>query len=416
MCNYDFSLHNQLKSDFDFKWEPLNKSLIEEPYLVKSFSFTSSNSLESYSFSGKYGKYLDGGYIYAFNSTKKDIALDLKILEENNWIDNFTRAVIIEFSAYNPNLNVYCYCYILFEILPTGNFINSAFFRPLILINPSKNLFFFICAIVYLIGISILFLKEIFILYKENFNYFKKFSILISWGLIIFSCITLSIFVIRHETEKSVIQKINQKQYVNLHLIAFWTDKLDICLGCCSFLGIIKFLSLFRFISRIFYFCENFKSNFRELFYFSLIFLLLLIAFVQLFYFLLNDKLLEYSSFENSLGSSIKIMLRKANNQFNNNHLSILVPIISLFYYLMIALISINIFKAIIINNYFKSKANENEFKSCNFIKNKMEKWLKIKEKKQEKPVYKDFEDGLFLKLEEKVCASISENYYLQKY
>lgn len=381
---------------------------MQESSLVKSFSFIDSKKLESYPFSGQYGTYSHGGYFYIVNSTRQNILLDLKTLEENNWIDNFTRAISIEFSTFNPNLNVYCHCFILFEVLPTGNFINSAYFRPLILINPSKNLLFYICGIIYFVGISILFLKEIFIIYKEKINYLKKFSILIDWSLIIFSCIALGIFFLRHDSEKSVIQNITAKQYVNLYMLGFWTDKLDICLGYCSFLGIVKFLALFRLNKKIFNFCQIFKSNFKEIFYCCLIFILILSAFVQIFYLLLNDKLRGYSTFKDSLISSFKVILGKVDKQLNGNFISFLVPIISFFYYVMISLISINIFRAIIVKNYLKIEADENEFKCSNFIKNKL--------KKYSIPVYQEFEDGLFGRLEQKVSDSIRENYYLQKY
>ena len=64
---------------------------------------------------------------------------NLKILESMEWIDRNTAAIFLEFTLYNPNLNLYQYCIIVFEIVSTGSFVNSVDFRSIDMSNVNNT-------------------------------------------------------------------------------------------------------------------------------------------------------------------------------------------------------------------------------------------------------------------------------------
>ena len=70
-----------------------------------------------------------------------------------DWIDRQTRAVFIEFSAYNANLNLVMVSTILIEFLSGGSILTSARFDPLNLFSDSGSLISFkwICNITLMI-------------------------------------------------------------------------------------------------------------------------------------------------------------------------------------------------------------------------------------------------------------------------
>lgn len=51
-------------------------------------------------------------------------------LRDNFWITRGTRAVFIDFSVYNVNLNLYCISKLVFEFLPPGGVTPSFRFTP----------------------------------------------------------------------------------------------------------------------------------------------------------------------------------------------------------------------------------------------------------------------------------------------
>lgn len=57
---------------------------------------------------GKVGAYDGGGYLEKLSKTAKETASILKNLKQNLWITRGTRAVFIDFTTYNPNVNLFC--------------------------------------------------------------------------------------------------------------------------------------------------------------------------------------------------------------------------------------------------------------------------------------------------------------------
>ena len=84
---------------------------------------------------------------------------NLTQLQQSNWIDKRTRAIIIQINLYNPNANLFAYCTILFEMLPTGTILKYTVFNKFKLYY--ENSFFIIFDIVYIAIITFFLLKEI---------------------------------------------------------------------------------------------------------------------------------------------------------------------------------------------------------------------------------------------------------------
>jgi len=60
---------------------------------------------------------------------------NVSMLRQLSWLDKQTRAVIIQMSLYNPNVNLFVFVTILAEFLPTGGVFPSASVEPLSLLN-----------------------------------------------------------------------------------------------------------------------------------------------------------------------------------------------------------------------------------------------------------------------------------------
>jgi len=84
--------------------------------------------------------YGSGGYVYEFRGRLSDLRNHLSQLRQLQWINGQTRAVIIQFSLYNPNVQLFTSVTLLIELLPTGGIIPTARFDPLTF----QSLFFFL--------------------------------------------------------------------------------------------------------------------------------------------------------------------------------------------------------------------------------------------------------------------------------
>ena len=53
-------------------------------------------------------KYGGGGYVRNLGLTQQDTTDIINYLKDNLWIDRATRAVFIDFTVYNANINLFC--------------------------------------------------------------------------------------------------------------------------------------------------------------------------------------------------------------------------------------------------------------------------------------------------------------------
>ena len=120
-------------------WSSNLSFLTNDFKLDESFKYYKSNVLKDNIYFGKYSTYLGGGYIYNLSGNLSLIQKDLFSLQKMYWIDKRTRAIIIEFSLFNPNVNLLSFCQMVFELLPSGTIIPSFKFTTFNLWSKSKE-------------------------------------------------------------------------------------------------------------------------------------------------------------------------------------------------------------------------------------------------------------------------------------
>jgi hypothetical protein len=129
-CKNDYNLRNEEQRSFQPGW------MIDRPIknynssVLNTFLYKSSKELDSYVYIGDHGTYGGGGYVYEFRGSLLSLRNNLSQLHQLEWIDKQTRAVIIQCSLYNPNVQLFTSVTLLVELLSTGGIIPTARFEP----------------------------------------------------------------------------------------------------------------------------------------------------------------------------------------------------------------------------------------------------------------------------------------------
>ncbi|GFN94987.1 polycystic kidney disease 1 2-like protein, partial [Plakobranchus ocellatus] len=98
-CNVLYSEDGEERRSFGLSWEqPENPQLSNRT----EYTWTDADSLNSYPHWGKLSVYSGGGYLVRLNGSKQELFDLFTQLEQEEWIDKYTRAVFVEFSVYNP--------------------------------------------------------------------------------------------------------------------------------------------------------------------------------------------------------------------------------------------------------------------------------------------------------------------------
>ena len=351
-CFFDYSVLSDDWSNYSLSWMSYNSSLLpstNQQRIYQAFQYADSSTLNSLPFIGLYSTYLGGGYVYSFdtktNFTRFQLIRDLVKLQKLGWLDKRTRAVFLQFSLYNPNVNLFLYSIILFEFLSTGTILKSFRFDSFSLYDsPGLSSISLACRIIYMFIILFFMVKQTrHILVKGISKCLREFWFYIDWLLIIFSWVSFAMFLYRLYARNNFAEKLNlahlDQEYINLQTLCYWNELLVIMLGICMFISILKLLKLISFSRNVQFIINTFKMSFKEMFNFTVLSLLVWFAFVNLMYVYFTDYEYNFRTFIKTIQTTFLILIGKFNvSNYLNNNLA-LAPFIFVFYNIFIVLI-----------------------------------------------------------------------------
>jgi hypothetical protein len=129
-CCDDYSSFHEQKHSFQPGWSNQTTQIYNSA-INQAFQYQSSDELDTYTYVGDHGSYEGGGYVYEFRGRLIDLQSNLSELHQLGWIDNQTRAVIIQLTLYNPNSELFTSATFLTEFLSTGGLISQSRFEPI---------------------------------------------------------------------------------------------------------------------------------------------------------------------------------------------------------------------------------------------------------------------------------------------
>ena len=65
---------------------------------------------------------ITGGYIKDLIGSRQRVESFIADLEDEKWIDQYTRSIFVEFVVFNPNVNLFAMINVVFESPTAGNF------------------------------------------------------------------------------------------------------------------------------------------------------------------------------------------------------------------------------------------------------------------------------------------------------
>ena len=140
---------------------------------------------------------------------------------------------------------------------------------------------------------------EIQLFYQLKRRYFRQFWSYIQWGIIVPSWLTLTIYVWRHQEIKRIgalFQQTHGYVYMSLRMATYVNDLLTFLLGFCCFFVTMRLLRFSRYNEHLSLYGDTIKHGCQELFFWTLLFFIIFVAFIFLFYLLFISKIKACSS------------------------------------------------------------------------------------------------------------------------
>ncbi|KAF1589543.1 UNVERIFIED_CONTAM: Polycystic kidney disease protein 1-like 2, partial [Eudyptes pachyrhynchus] len=196
-CHAPYSRQTEDTSDYGEHW---NTSVFDNSSdLSSAWQYQSQSKLRGHPIWGKLAIYRGGGYVIHLGTDPKNASRTLQYLFNNVWLDTFTRAVFVEFTVYNANVNLFCIISLMFETNALGAFFTSAELQSVRLYPYTNSLHIFVVAaeVIYFLFIVYYMIVQGKLMKTLRWKYFHSKWNLLEMAIILISWSALSVFVKR---------------------------------------------------------------------------------------------------------------------------------------------------------------------------------------------------------------------------
>ncbi|XP_031471197.1 polycystic kidney disease protein 1-like 2 [Phasianus colchicus] len=196
-CHAPYSLQTEDTSDYGEHW---NTSVFDNSSVLSSaWLYQNQTKLRGQPVWGKLAIYGGGGYVIHLGTDPQNASRILQYLFNNVWLDTFTRAVFVEFTVYNANVNLFCIVNLMFETSALGAFFTSAVLQSVRLYPYTNSLHIFVVAaeVIYFLFIVYYMIVQGKLMKTLKWRYFHSKWNLLEVAIILISWSALSVFVKR---------------------------------------------------------------------------------------------------------------------------------------------------------------------------------------------------------------------------
>nr|XP_014341844.1 PREDICTED: polycystic kidney disease 2-like 1 protein isoform X2 [Latimeria chalumnae] len=341
---------------------------------------------------GKLATYSGGGFYQDLKLTKEESASILQELKDNLWLDRGTRAVFIDFSVYNANINLFCVIRLLVEFPATGGAFTSWQIRTVKLIRYINNWDYFIiaCEIIFCVFIFYYIVEEILELRIHKLKYFKSIWNILDVVVILLALVAIIFHIFRTIKVNILLGQLLQEPtiYADFEFLAFWQTQYNNMNAVNLFFAWIKVFKYISFNKTMTQLSSTLARCAKDIFGFAIMFFIVFFAYAQLGYLLFGTQVENFSTFVKCIFTQFRIILGDFDYDAIDDANRVLGPIYFVTYVFFVFFVLLNMFLAIINDTYSEVKEElsnqKNELQLSDIIKQSYNRTLmRLKLKKE---------------------------------
>ncbi|XP_033124417.1 polycystin-1-like [Anneissia japonica] len=350
-----------------------------------NWTYKLSQELNGLSVRGQIGKYSGGGFVQNLGSSYSDTVDILHILTDYRWLDRQTRAVFVEATFYNGNLNLYSVFNLLIEFPLSSGAVSSPLIISASLDRYSQATGLLVSEVLFiLLLIYFTYIMITDMLHCGILQFLTSFWRLLSVVMVMLGIAIVCLLFVQVVHSNHALNKYTDDPgvFVNFYRAALYSDVLIHCYGLLVFIATVKVLQVLRFSSWLVSFLTVLEKCFWLLMGASVIFFLLILGFS----FLGNQLFGPVMSDFRSVGSATFYLYSYITGASSQSLTPLLdrFPVwgamfMSAFFYFCLVLVTC-LFAAVVIKNYRGSQRSEVEtlnFQDHNMIDFMIERFKK---------------------------------------
>ncbi|KAJ8312335.1 hypothetical protein KUTeg_009708, partial [Tegillarca granosa] len=365
ICSPDYDMVMEEKDNFCRGWVEYDSFCFDENNDI-DYSYRYETDLNTMPYYGLFGIYGAGGYSVNLGP-KRSLALTYarELIEYDFWIDNKTRAVIIDSVSFNANTRLFSHVKVVFELPATGGVFTSSEIW-------SSNLYPYVESWDYVVlGVQLLFIAVVFIrlimLIIQAAKLKKNccFSIKIWAGVldVFLSMTAITFYILRIDKTISALEQIinNYNNFISFELVHVFDSIYQFAISSVLFIALMDLLRPFTFNYYIYLMRTSIRIAYPTIVTYMIMLAVPVTAFAILLYFLIGNVDLEFKDLQTSLLTMWRMMLCMVNLHRSNDIQTAEAQIVFGLFMIVVAIILFNMFISILNDTFAEVKEQKSD-------------------------------------------------------
>ena len=304
-CYDGYSIMSEDTEYYKPGWLPLpdgvNTKNLSYAICPKPWRYKSTSELNGYPIWAVTTAYSGGGYVAELGYYPAKAAEVVEELALHHWIDRRTRAVSIEFTVYNAQVNLFSIVNRLVEFLPTGGTITFSTVQTLRLYRYLGDMSYVILVAELVIVLVVLQLMYSVAkrLYNQGKSFIHSFWNCVDLLQVCFASSSIVLYFIKMKNVTKTMQDLEENPlvFVSFHFTLLWSNIDNWMLSFAIFLTTLKLLNILRYNSHIKHLARTFKTIRKSMSSFMAEFILWFLPFVMLGHLAFGSHIRDFQSF-----------------------------------------------------------------------------------------------------------------------
>ncbi|KAM8857141.1 polycystin-1-like protein 2 [Synchiropus picturatus] len=311
-CHAPYSWETEDTGGYGPNWDPIGQDQITQN-TSDPWKYQTESELRSHSVRGKILLYRGGGFVAELGPDFHRATRTLTDLFRNKWLDSYTRAIFIEFTVYNANVNLFCIITLLLETAAVGAFEFQSELQTIRLYNSTDGFYIFIMAteITYMLFILYFMFQQGKLMKQQGREYFRSKWNLLELSIILLSWCAVAAFIVRTvlgDQDLMYYQK-NKKQFASFYNTAVADYTLQYLMAFIVLLASVKLWHLLRLNPKMNMLTATLQRAWPDLCGFALVIFIMIIAYSTTSNLIYGWEISSYKTFITALMTIIKMQI-----------------------------------------------------------------------------------------------------------
>lgn len=368
---------------------------------ASAWRYQSEGELDSSWYWGKFATYGGGGYAQLLSRNYTDSQTIVSTLKQQRWFDRGSRALFVDYSVYNGNVNLFNIGRFVLEfpatggVLPTFRLLTLKFIRYV----TTFDYFILACEIIFMLFIVYYTVEEVIEFRTIGLKLYLSWWNLLDGLILLLSYVGFIFHMYRHATIDDKLQKIidDPTSYAGFDSLAYWQWQFNVMVAVVVFFVWIKTFKYLNFNHTMTLLSRTLSQCAGDILGYTVMFFIVFLAYAQFGYLVFGPTTFGFHTFGDSIYSLFRIILGDFDFYALIRADRVVGPIFFVTYVFVVFFILINVFLAVINDSYVEVKSDMEDSKYRNEVSaymGSMFSWAKSKLCRRKVQPEKDTEEG----------------------